>query len=510
MLFKSNFDRELIRAKISEKVIGGLNFFKLIVERASMTFSDRQAFCILVGVYILALVPLFRANFNYIDDQGRALAGYRGWENFSRYTSNFLSQFIHAGKYLTDISPLTQILAVAIIATASIIILRAFRENERLTVWDLAAVIPLGLVPYFLECLSYKYDSPYMALSIFASVMPFAFIKKSRSIYVFSVIVGMLLMCTTYQAASGIFPMLIVLLCFRLWCRGLETKKIKSVIVISALAYVAAIGIFKLLIMTPIDAYASNHVTLSYAIIEHYQAYIHLVYTDFRHSWLWIIALLAVAFIIFAVKDSVRNKKVTAILAVISILVMFVLSFGLYPALSKPIFAPRAMYGVGAFIVCLGVGTFIINKYAKCVVGLVSVGLAWSFIVFSATYGNLLYDQKTYAEFRASDAVIALANTKEFTEPGKKKVYLAGSIGYAPEMARMNHKYNMLRRLVQVSFHEGWGWGTIKLKYYNIDKYAAIAGDNDKVEGFEAWPLLHANLYHEIYAKDGIFVLKLK
>ena len=62
-------------------------------------------------VYFIGIIAIIRANFYYIDDLGRSVEGYRGWENFSRYLSNFFSLFIHGGFYLTDISPLPQIIA---------------------------------------------------------------------------------------------------------------------------------------------------------------------------------------------------------------------------------------------------------------------------------------------------------------------------------------------------------------------------------------------------------------
>ena len=67
-------------------------------------------FLILLIIYGIAYFSIFRANFNYIDDMGRVAFGYQNWDNFSRYISNFLSRFIHSSSYLTDISPLTQII----------------------------------------------------------------------------------------------------------------------------------------------------------------------------------------------------------------------------------------------------------------------------------------------------------------------------------------------------------------------------------------------------------------
>ena len=116
--------------------------------------DNKNIFALLCGVYLIALFPLFRANFNYRDDGGRVLWAYAGWNDFGRYTSNALSHMIHADTYLKDISPLTQIIAVLIIVIASVLLLKIVREDRKTTFWDAIAVLPLGLFPYFLCCFS--------------------------------------------------------------------------------------------------------------------------------------------------------------------------------------------------------------------------------------------------------------------------------------------------------------------------------------------------------------------
>lgn len=77
-------------------------------------------------IYFIALLSLFRANFNYIDDLGRVAQGYRNWINWSRFISQELSVLINTQKILTDISPLTQLIAILIIALAGVIIIYTF------------------------------------------------------------------------------------------------------------------------------------------------------------------------------------------------------------------------------------------------------------------------------------------------------------------------------------------------------------------------------------------------
>lgn len=123
---------------------------------------------------LIAMIPLLQADFHYRDDLGRAAIGYRLWADFSRYVSEYGSVVLHAGKYLTDISPMPQMLAALVMAISCAVVIRCFKRdrNEQATFWEIIAVLPLALSPYFMECLSYQYDSPYMAAAVFFSVAP--------------------------------------------------------------------------------------------------------------------------------------------------------------------------------------------------------------------------------------------------------------------------------------------------------------------------------------------------
>lgn len=84
-------------------------------------------FCLIYGI---AMIPLIRANFNYIDDLGRVPYGYRGWDDFARYIPFYLSVLIHAGTRLTDISPFTQVLAAIWVAFASVIVVYLLTDRQ--------------------------------------------------------------------------------------------------------------------------------------------------------------------------------------------------------------------------------------------------------------------------------------------------------------------------------------------------------------------------------------------
>ena len=166
---------------------------------------------ILFLLYLAAALPLLSADFYYRDDLRRAATGFRGWE-VGRYLSLLGSVILHTDTYLADISPLPQLAALVILAVSAVMLRRVIGRERRFGFWDYAALFPVAFFPHFLNCLSYKYDAPYMALSIGVSIAPLLFRRCRRSVYCAGVFVGTLAMCMLYQASSGIFPVIVAYL----------------------------------------------------------------------------------------------------------------------------------------------------------------------------------------------------------------------------------------------------------------------------------------------------------
>lgn len=461
--------------------------------------------CILTIIYSIALTAIIRADYNYIDDLGRVAFGYKQWTYFSRYTSEFLSGLIHADRHLSDISPFPQLLAVFVLSIASVIVLYMISEKEIFSLGRVIAVLPLGLCPYFLECLSYKYDSPYMALSILASVFPLLLFEYGSYCYGIATFFSILVMCTTYQAASGIFPMFVVILCFKWWTQGKEIKKIAEFLMISILGYVGAIGFFRWFIMSPIDDYVSSSVVSIGEMISQWLRYYSLIGSDFKKWWLWLIAFLAVSFIYVVVRDSATKKYYALLGAVATILACAGLTFGVYPLLKNPLYSPRAMYGFGAFIAFMSV---FIADAKKWYPGKIACWcLSYVFFIFAFTYGNALSEQWRYTDFRVEAVIDDLNDLESFTVEGEKFVQLSGTIGKSPIFNNVPQDYQILNRLVPDTFGDGWMWS--KYYFFNYFGLENVFEASDVDLTTYNLPILKSTKYHTIRGKDGYFLVEI-
>lgn len=480
--------------------------------------------CILTALYVLGISAILRADFYYIDDMARTREGIQGWENFSRYLDNILSVFIHTDTYLTDISPLPQLIAAAELALASAVVLWAVTGKTRFTLWEYAAVLPLGLSPYYLECLSYKFDAPYMALSVLAAVLPFLFMGSLRR-FTIAAFLGTLILCTSYQASSGIFPMLTVLLAFRLWSRQETADWRRSLAFIGAAlaGYAAGMLLFRFGLMDTVTASGyinktgqmetlSNRMpTLGQflpAVAENLREYFSLILADFPLLWKALAGLVGLSFLFTETRASARRKAAALPMALLAAAAMLALSFGLYSVLRAPLFLPRSMYGFGALLAFLAVPAASERRALPCKIA--CLALSWCFFVFAFTYGNALAAQKDYTTFRVQEVVSAVKTTEAVNaETPYIAAQIDGSIGFAPILEGPLRQYPVLTRMVPVLFSDSsWHWGLYQLAYfYGLPEMVwDMKGDMADMP----LPVLDESMYHTLRGNEHFLHIILK
>lgn len=469
---------------------------------------------IVFGIIMLGMLAILRANFSYMDDLARATQGYKGWGNFSRYLSNFLAIILYGNGFLTDISPWGQIVAGLLMAIAGVMLLYIIYDRKKFRWWELLVVAMLALNPYFLQCLSYKFDAPFMAVAVLMMIVPFLARKAKSWVYVGVVLVGTLATCMTYQAALGILPMVMTVLAVRMWGKGEEWGKIWRFVLRTVVGYGIGLVIFKVFIMRLVEAYVVTEMPGLMEIIPHtlgnLRQYYELVAADFTKIWLVAVVLTMVWFVVMMVVDAKKQKWVMGVVAVVTVMVLMAMAFGIYIVMEKPLFEPRAMLGVGAMICLLAVvvaeerqlkGEW--RKYVSAGGIVVAVVLMYLFGMFSFTYGNALAVQKEYTDFR----IEAVVNDLEGLVKEGNVVEVVGNAGLAPALMSAVGEYPLLGRLVPTQFAEGyWGQYTL-MRYYGM---RGLERDLLDVPVVEDYPIVEEHWHHNLRMKDGVVVVEVK
>ncbi|ECZ7785283.1 TPA_asm: hypothetical protein G4J95_003817, partial [Salmonella enterica subsp. enterica serovar Java] len=170
-----------------------------------MTFNnnDKMFVSILLGLVLIYTFPLLTQQSYYIDDLGRSLYGGLGWSGNGRPLADVIFYVINFGIPITDSSPLPLILGLTALVISLVYIRDYLFGNDYIT----AALCFMMIIanPFFIENLSYKYDSLTMCLSVAISIMAS---RKSYSREISNIIIAVTLTIaylSLYQASLNIY-----------------------------------------------------------------------------------------------------------------------------------------------------------------------------------------------------------------------------------------------------------------------------------------------------------------
>lgn len=490
-----------IKVNIKEVNKNVKNFFK----------SNIKLIFVFFIIYFISLIPLIRANINYNDDLGRVRYGYRDF-GFGRHVSNNLSIILHGSKNLSDISPFTTILAVLIMSIVSVIILKILLRDNKIRWYHIVATLPVGMNPYFLQCYSFKFDAPYMALSVLFSILPFLFYKKKgkNMCFIISTIICTFMMAASYQASAGIFPMIVIILALTMFNERQETRKIFKFICTAAVCYVFGLILFKLS-MPPATGYYLDPGMLSLnnlipKSIANYKRFYTMIYYDMKLRWLIYMFLIFIAFTITQVLGSNQKKYISLGIVLISLLLLLFLPFGVYPFLKNPIFNPRAMYGFMILISLLSIKSVDYKK--NLIVKISTICLAYAFLTTSLIFGNAANEQNEYNHFRINLLLNDL-NGLDVDNNQRLKIDLEGNVGNSQKVDALITKLPILDRLLPSTLGDNeFMWQVYEIgTYYDIPNIDFNIWTKNKTPK-ENMKLVKMTRYHSIYQKDNYVLIE--
>lgn len=483
----------------------------------------KQRIVPLTLVYTASLGAVLRANFLYKDDIGRQAEGYTRWYKSSRHLTDLLAPLLE-GRPLADTSPLTQILALLLMAVAADVMLHLFSERLR-GVWAAAAVFPLAVNPYFLECISFKFDAPFMALSAAASVIPLLWSsaaakqrtenRKGMFVYVLTSVTGLLVMCMTYQASSGIYPILVTALAYERWNSAKwQIKQTLHFLVISAGAYVSALMIYRTCFVSQTPSYVSTSIWPISSIVpeslNHYKVLGTHYVNDLSRVQCFLVVIIITAYIISSLVASQRNRAVSLLCCIASLIFETLMLHGVYLIMQNTGFNVRTMYALGFWICTMQISmlarasthTLYVVKAGRISVLLLSC----SFLTFAMRYGNNLSLAQTFLQERSAMIADDL-NELQLINNGKNyRVGFAGHEVYPLPLRRQLEESRMMRRLIPPAGTFKWREYYL-LNYYGINNMKrsgkAVQKDMPVLKETSLYTIYGKGKYIKIYFKDA-------
>lgn len=501
----------------------GKTVTKVFIEKSKEIFSSKKSImqiAILFGIYILCYLTLFRANYDFQDDIKRIISGHKSWVGSSRYISEALSVILHTNFYLNDISPLTQIFATGLLALTSFILAYVL-TNGKITKLSLIASTFLGICPFFFENMSYKFDSPYMALAMLFGVLPFLFINDKRAYIVISFL-SLIFVCTSYQAANSIYIILSLIITLKDYIEKDQKKECFYFLFRSAACYIFALLVFMLFIMIPTEATIDEREThirfgfnLFSLVAENFKNYNSTLISNYGNIWIRFFTLITIILFPFAlIKESQKSKNHTIIVSASCLLIMYLLSFGAYLVIKNTLISDRAFMGFDVLLASIAVidtKLFLSSrKYGKIFIFCTISALFYGFLIYDIVRGNLYAKQNDYQKFRFTILMNDMAHV--INPHAHNEAYIVGNIGPATStnMEYRNYKLNF------GSVSSGWTHILVKdwnmdLDFLETDSYEEKYNKKTELKSeLEAMPLLVTSYYHDIYGENNRYLVKLK
>lgn len=467
-------------------------------------------------IFSISIYAIIRTNFRYIDDIGRTYSGsVSDWNVYSRYFAEILCKFLSAGNLVVDTSPLPQIITMLFMAISVSIIISIITPRNLTSNWLVVAAIPFAISPYFMENISYKIECVIHGASVLVSVLPLLFYKKKSWIYGAITANCIALMCITYQAASGIFPIVVIMIAAVQWNKGESVKQISKFLISSSIGYLVGLCIFKFLIMNPVSTHVSSE-TLS--LSEILPGFFHNLLTfygvinyDFKISWKIIIIIILIIYIIIYSFSSKSSPIISIIAGIISLILLFCFCFGIYPALKDCVYYPRAMYGICVILSMISI--YIISQ-GLFVSKVAVLSLSWCFILFAFEYGNCLDLQQEYTDVRLQTVIDYL--NEHYDADTQYTLELNGFINQAPAIRNQTENNPLLSKLIPQSFGGGWVWSEYKLYcYYGLPSnynvvwvYDRANSDIDLLQ--KDLPLSDCLMWFDVYSDGNQILIQMK
>jgi hypothetical protein len=419
----------------------------------------------LACLYVFVLLPIVRADRLYNDDVKRSLFGRTGWDSNGRPLTTLLMKVLQCYDHaLVDISPFTQLAAVAVLVWTGVLVARRFCRLS--PVAAALVVFPLGAQPFFLENLSYKFDALSMSLAMLAALAPFIFPGNERRTWWMGV--GSLFVCLNlYQPALNAFLVFVLLeatmglLAERTprELMGCVRSRVGQVL-IGGLGYEALVGIHvngwvkqKSVPISSLDQLPRIGSNASH--------FLQYVGNSFNYHW-WmyfgpLLMVLAVVPVFIGMRYTMRLRKsrpwwFVGAFMLISLLLPFAAcaaALGPLLLLADPPIQARILVGGGPLLsagLIIFAAAIPVWRLSVRWVFLAGGMFATGFSIVASAYGNASAGQKAFEDHIARQISDDLADI-DARHP-VNAVLLDGSAGYAPVTAHVVDEFPIMTSLI--------------------------------------------------------------
>jgi hypothetical protein len=430
-----------------------------------------QTFLFSLILYGLVLLPILVADRYHLEDISRLIGGAYGWLGEGRPLTAFLMMVLNLFGPMADFAPIPQLAGISLLAYSTVWIARRFEIASPLQA--ALAAFPLGGSPFFLENLSFRFDSLGMCLSIVLALIPVLLLKelnwKNCGIGALSLLASL----SFYQTGINAFLVFSVTEIVFAQLKGVQFCCLSRLALLRFLQLMAGLVTYLVIARFIVSgSYNLQHFAYVSQLSE-----LHVIRENWNHAWISIFqslpaktrniflypAYLALVIIVFTgcfyLQKCIRREAAKSEI-VILVLGIFILPFAwIAGSLGPVIFTvngvitlPRIFLGTGALLASAFVMFCMVasrlQKSTRWVTALLCVP-AYSMVMMASLFGNVLVEQGKYEDGiagRLSFDLKELARSRPI-----KELILNGNVPYCPVVRRATDRYKVFRLPMNLS-----------------------------------------------------------
>ena len=495
------------------------NFKEYLFNLSRSLKSNRYKILLIFFIYLVAILSIGIINFPYIDDVGRQIHGYTCFaEHYCRWGSEVASWIFQGSHHLTDMGLTTHIITASILAISSMITVYVLNNKKFTWISSICSTL-IGLNPWFLQCISFRFDSPYFALSILASVFPFLWWneEENKKFFIASIF-GIFAMCNTYQASSGIYIIMVLALIFKDLMSNHNFKDNYKKYFLSVISYIVAMGTyvietkFNKELATRGDIIKTASLKdIPSTIPKNIKLYLKSIYSQSSRIWIILFVLIVLVFIIFYIFKSKTNRIKNTLCVFLYLALESIFSYGVFLIFSANLTAmsPRYYYGFGAFVaitlILLSGESNKFIKYLNLTKNILICTFTYYILSFNFTYASMLSYQKDAFE---RQSVILSADLKNIVNEQRKTIYMNRLFKDSPVLINSALNYPILHKLIDSNSLIYWP---------NTMLFNTYSGLNVNISSFDfsnfdasSKVLEISNYYSDIFTENDLIYIIMK
>lgn len=428
---------------------------------------NKKIISILTVISLLYVLPIMLANVYFTDDMARIITGHT-WNHDGRFFASYLSHLLSFNdKYITSLYPFSILVASLIMVITGYIVSNLLGLNNPSNITTYLIALSLLISPFYLENLAYRYDSLYMALSVFFAIFPLIFWKKKHFILIS--ITSIFITLGLYQTSAMLF--IAIMLCMEIQSLITKDKIHWKFVLINCIAFVITFLLYKVFtnLFYPNIGRASflpltmDSAKVIYNRVHDYKRLFSTLLIQSKYIYAILpLLLLSIAGFIYVVISKKLSTKLGLLVPLI--LGTFVTLFLPNILLVTMWLTARTLIVFPIFIIIMAILiTPLLVRFKNRALKYVSNTAVIIVIIYSFTlssiFGSILKNNDDFYTFLESQVWTTILNTNNESSQNSIHLIILGSAPVAPQNLGLYYRYPIMNTLAPNYLTTGWVWG---------------------------------------------------